>query len=143
MLKHLLCLTAIVALAACEAPQQLSDYRPVVDPAKSSPAKFENDLTACRNIAIQVEADYKERQQKEMVSGLIAGALIGAATGAIAGGGSSHKSDYILAGTAVGAAGGAASGDHTYDLVKYGPRRIVDRCMAERGHAILNDIGRG
>lgn len=143
MLKPILALLVATTVAACEAPQQLTDYRPVVDPAKSDPGKFENDLVACRNIAVQVEAEYKKRQQQEAVAGLIAGALVGAATGAIAGGGSSHKSDYILTGTAIGAAGGAASGDHTFYLVKYGPRRIVDRCMADRGHTILNDIGRG
>lgn len=132
----------ITTLTACEAPDQLTDYRPVIDPGRTNAAKFENDLVACRNIAVKVEADYKKKQQNEMVAGLIAGALVGAATGAIAGGGTGNKSDYILAGTAVGAAGGAASGDHTYDLVKFGPRRIVDRCMTERGYAVLNDPGK-
>ena len=46
-------------------------------------------------------------------------------------------------GAASGMAAGAANNDYTQDLVKFGPRRIVDRCMADRGHTILNDIGRG
>lgn len=142
-MKKLISLTCLIAtLAACEAPEQLTDYRPVVDPGRTNAAKFERDLVACRNIAIKVEADYKKKQQNEMVAGLIAGAIVGAATGAIAGHRTAYKSDYILAGTAIGAAGGAGSGDHTYDLVKFGPRRVVDRCMTERGYAVLNDPGR-
>ncbi|MFT4177833.1 MAG: hypothetical protein QM627_14445, partial [Luteolibacter sp.] len=60
-----------VALAACCAltlagcVQPLAEYTPVVDPARTNPAKFQSDLTACRNLALKVEADYKERQQKE------------------------------------------------------------------------------
>lgn len=46
-------------------------------------------------------------------------------------------------GAASGMATGAATDDYTDDLVKFGRRRIVDRCMTERGHVILNDPGRG
>lgn len=129
---------AFLALSACEPVKPLTDYRPVVDPARTNQAKFERDLVECRNLAIKVEADYKARQQKEMgqnmMVGIVAGALLGAAVG---------NSDYAAAGALYGGAAGAAAGDYTHDLVTYGPRRIVDRCMAERGHRILNDIGRG
>lgn len=143
MRKLVVCTLLVSTLAACEPPEQLTDYRPVVDPGRTNAAKFESDLVACRNIAVTVEADYKKKQTDQMVAGLIAGALVGAATGAVVGNNTGYKNDYILAGTAAGAAGGAASTDYSYDLVKFGPRRIVDRCMADRGHSILNDPGRG
>lgn len=127
---------AVALLSAC-VQQPLTEYRPVVDPSKSSPAKFEKDLTACRNIALQAEAEYKKRQDEELAGNLMAGILIGAIAGAAVG----DSGNYAAAGAAYGAAAGAAATDT--ELAKGGPRRIVDRCMAERGHAILNDLGRG
>lgn len=130
-------LLAVFLVAAC-VTEPLADYRPVVDPARSNSAKFEKDLVACRNLALKVEADYKKRQGDEMMTNMVVGALLGAAVGAAVG-----NSDTAAYGAAAGAAGGAAAGDYDQDLVKFGPRRIVDRCMADRGHSILNDIGRG
>lgn len=131
------------ALAACEPPVQLKDYSPVIDTAHVSQARYNRDLQDCRNIALKVEADYKERQQKELGQRLVAGLIVGAITGAAFGSNQSNQGDYIAAGAAYGAAAGAASNDYTYDLVKFGPRRVVDRCMAGRGYRVLNDIGRG
>lgn len=130
---------AALTLSACEPMEPLTEYRPVVDPARTNSAKFEKDLTACRNIALQVQADYQKRQQDQLAANLIAGILVGAALGAAIG----DSGDWAAAGAASGAAAGLANNDYTHDLVTYGPRRIVDRCMAERGHKILNDIGRG
>ena len=45
-------------------------------------------------------------------------------------------------GAVTGMASGAANNDYSHDLVKYGPRRVIDRCMADRGHRILSDLGR-
>jgi len=59
------------------------------------------------------------------------------------GGGTNYQRELTAYGAASGMAAGAATNDYSYDLVTYGPRRVVDRCMAERGHTILNDIGRG
>lgn len=139
----LIAVVASAVLAACQPVDQLADYRPVVDPGRTDAAKFESDLTACRNIATQVEKQYKDQQAKEVIGGLIAGAIVGAATGAALGHNSGNQGTYVRTGVAAGAIGGAASGDTDYDLVKFGPRRVVDRCMAERGHAILSDLGRG
>lgn len=138
MKKFTLAAAGIALLAACEPQVPLADYRPIVDPGRTNSAKFEKDLTACRQIALQVEADYKERQQKELAANIVAGLILGAVVGAAVG----DSGDWAAYGAASGAAAGAASGDYTHDLVKYGPRRIVDRCMAERGHAVLNDAGR-
>jgi hypothetical protein len=49
---------AIATFQACESIAPLTEYRPVVDYERSNPAEFESDLVACRNIALQVEADY-------------------------------------------------------------------------------------
>lgn len=62
---------------------------------------------------------------------------IGAVVGQAVGG----NSDWTAYGAAHGAAAGAASTDT--ELARGGPRRIVDRCLASRGHAVLSDAGRG
>ena len=138
-----LCASAMIALmlAGC-AVEPLSDYRPVVDPARTSPANYETDLTACRAIALQVEADYKQRQKDQMGKNLIVGLLAGAAIGAVAGTNSRYQGDLMAYGAVTGMASGAANNDYSHDLVKYGPRRVIDRCMADRGHRILSDLGR-
>ncbi|SOC11601.1 glycine zipper family protein [Rhodobacter maris] len=135
-------LAATLGLTACEPVQTLQDYRPVVDTAKIRPAKYEADLAQCRAIATQVEAEYKERQQKEIGQQMVAGLIVGALVGAAAGSHSHYQGSYIAQGAAAGAAIGATSGDYDHDLVTYGPRRVVDRCMTGRGYIILNDPGR-
>lgn len=137
-MKKFYVLLAPLLVAGC-VQEPLSEYRPVVDPGRTNAKKFESDLAACRNVAIKVEADYKKRQEQQLVGNLIAGLIVGAVAGAAIG----DSGDAIAYGAAAGAAAGAATNDYTYDLVKFGPRRIVDRCMAERGHKVLNDVGRG
>ena len=136
-------LIATVAITGCAELEPLTEYRPVVDPERTNMPRFERDLEACRAVAVQVEADYRKRQQEQMGANIMAGLLIGAATGAIVGSGSSYQGELAAYGAASGMAAGAAANDYSHDLVTYGPRRVVDRCMAERGHTILNDIGRG
>lgn len=136
-------LITALSLAACAQVEPLSEYRPVVDPARTNKVRFDRDLEACRTVALQVEADYKKRQQEQLGANLMTGLLVGAITGAVVGSGSNYQGEMAAYGAASGMAAGAAANDYTQDLVKFGPRRIVDRCMAERGHKILNDIGRG
>jgi len=121
----------------------LTEYRPVVDAERTNMPRFERDLEACRAVAVQVEADYRQRQQEQMGANIMTGLLVGAITGAVVGGGTNYQGELAAYGAASGMAAGAAANDYTHDLITYGPRRIVDRCMTERGHAILNDIGRG
>lgn len=142
-MKRVVFSLTLVALAGCEPVQTLSEYRPVIDPKARSSRHYETDLVECRDIALKVEADYKKRASDEMAANLFAGLLVGAVAGAVVGNNTGNQSDYIAAGAAYGAAAGSVSGDYTHDLVTYGPRRVVDRCMAQRGHVILNDIGRG
>jgi len=123
-------------LGACVS-EPLTEYRPVVDPSKSSPARFEQDLAACRSIALQAEAEYKRRQDEQMGQNIMAGLIVGAIAGAAIG----DSGNYAAAGAAYGAGAGMAATDT--ELAYGGPRRIVDRCMADRGHVILSDLGRG
>ena len=128
---------ALIGLGLSGCVEPLAEYRPVVDPSMSSPAKFEKDLAACRAVATQAETEYKARQEKEMGQNLLAGLLVGAVAGAAVGG----NSDWAATGAAYGAASGVAATDT--ELAVGGPRRIIDRCMTQRGHAILNDLGAG
>ena len=136
-------LIAVLTVACCAELEPLTEYRPVVDPERTNMPRFERDLEACRAVAVQVEADYRQRQQEQMGANIMAGLLVGAITGAVVGSGSDYQGELAAYGAASGMAAGAAANDYSYDLVTYGPRRVVDRCMAERGHTILNDIGRG
>lgn len=136
-------LIAVALLAGCAELEPLTEYRPVVDQQRTDMPRFERDLEACRAVAVQVEADYRQRQQEQMGANLMTGLLVGAITGAVVGGGTNYQRELTAYGAASGMAAGAAANDYSYDLVTYGPRRVVDRCMAERGHTILNDIGRG
>lgn len=135
ILKKLAIITSLVLLTACE-QQTLQEYRPVVDPAKSNPAKFEQDLAQCRAIATQAEANYKQQQNQQLTGQVIAGAVVGGLIGAAFG-----NSDWAAAGATYGAASGVAATD--FEQAHGGPRRIIDRCMTERGHRILSDLGRG
>lgn len=137
-MKIILVPVAALALAGCAPPQPLTDYRPVVDPARSNQARYESDLDACLAIATQVEADYQRRQNEELGRNLVIGLLVGAVAGAAIGG----NSDWAAYGAASGAAAGAGASEYSNDLVTYGPRRVVDRCMEDRGHRVLNDLGR-
>ena len=136
-------LAAALAVSGCAELEPLTEYRPIVDPERTNMPQFERDLEACRAVAVQVEADYSKHQQEQMGANIMTGLLVGAITGAVVGGGTNYQGELVAYGAASGMAAGAATNDYTHDLVTYGPRRIVDRCMAERGHAILNDIGRG
>ncbi len=134
-MRKSIALTSLIALTACVQP--LTEYRPIVDPAKSKPEKFEKDLAACKAIGLQAEADYKAKQDKEMGANIMAGLIVGAIAGAAIG----DSSDWAAYGAASGAASGAAATDT--ELAVGGPRRIIDRCMTDRGHVILSDIGKG
>tara|TARA_B100000768_G_scaffold76804_1_gene73194 strand:+ start:254 stop:658 length:405 start_codon:yes stop_codon:yes gene_type:complete len=134
MRSSLIITIAAVSLSGCV--QTLEDYRPVVDPGAKSSNQYERDLAACYNVAKQAEAAYQKRQEEEMGANLIAGVLAGALIGAALG-----NSDTAGASAIYGGAAGVASTDT--ELATGGPRRIIDRCMGDRGHKILSDLGRG
>lgn len=131
MKSPLLAAVCLIALGACTV-ETLETYQPVTATAVS-----QNDLAECRAIATAAEADYRKRQNDALVGNLIVGVLVGAAVGNAVGG----NSDWTAYGAATGAAQGVAATDT--ELAHGGPRRIMDRCLANRGHTILSDLGRG
>lgn len=139
MTTRLLALPLLGLLAACARPEPLYAYRPVVDPGRTDMSRFENDLAACRNIALQVEADQRTRANAARGGNMLAGALTGAALGALAGTGSGNQGNLIKAGIAAGTVSGAVANS---DPASMEPRRVVDRCMRERGYTLLNDMPR-
>ena len=141
--KTTFCVFTILTLSACASTDTLVEYSPIVDKQQTDMKKFNKDLVGCKSLALDVQADYKKRQSDQAMSNMIAGAFAGALTGAIVGSGSSYQSDLTAYGAAAGATSGAAVNDYTNDLVKFGPRRVIDRCLVNRGHTLLNDIGRG
>jgi uncharacterized protein YcfJ len=76
---------AMLAIAGCAELEPLTEYRPVVGPERTNMARFERDLEACRAVAVQVEADYRQRQEEQMGANIMAGLLVGAITGAVVG----------------------------------------------------------
>jgi len=137
MMKKFTSIVIVTTLLAGCVQESLTDYRPVVDPGRTNAAKFEKDLTACRTVALNAEAAYKKRQSEQMGANILAGILVGAVAGAAIG----DSGNYAAAGAAYGAGAGIAATDT--ELAQGGPRRILDRCMTERGHRILNDLGKG
>lgn len=107
-----------IAVAGCA-------YRPLVDPKRSDMAKYESDLTECRQIS-------------QKAPGAGAGALVGAGAGYAVGQvfarttGRAGVANEAGRGAAVlGAAGGAGAGAKN-------KRQVVKNCMAGRGHAVLD-----
>jgi len=135
MKLRILPVVTLCALSGCV--QTLEEYRPVVDSGASNSGRYERDLAACYSIAKKAEAEYQKRQQDELGANLIAGILAGALVGAAVG----DNSDWAKTGAVYGAAAGAANTDT--EMAVGGPRRIIDRCMTDRGHRILSDFGRG
>ena len=79
----------------------------------------------------------KQRQDALMAPNILTGFLIGATIGNASEIGSETRKDTTKQGAVFGALAGAVeSGDD----VKLGPRRIMDRCIANRGYDLLNDI---
>jgi hypothetical protein len=135
MKRGILPLVTLFALSGCV--QTLEEYRPVVDSGASNSGRYDGDLAACYSIAKKAEAEYQKRQQDELGANLIAGVLAGALVGAAVG----DNSDWAKTGAVYGAAAGAANTDT--EMAVGGPRRIIDRCMTDRGHRILSDFGKG
>jgi uncharacterized protein YcfJ len=132
----------LFGLAAC-APPNLADYRPVVDPSTTNMPKFESDLVQCRSIAVEARANYERQASAQAMNNLLVGAVAGAAVGSAVGAGSTYRGELTAYGAASGAAAGAASSASAQELARFGPNRIIDRCMANRGHVLLNDLGLG
>lgn len=120
--------TLPLALAACGYQPSLGDYRPVVDSYNTDMAAYEADRGQCVAVAMQAQAEYERQQRLKRESNMTIGLIVGA-----------------IAGAAVGVTLGALEGgpgETDYDPVT-SPRKIVDRCMKNRGYEILSDLGKG
>ena len=118
-------------VSACtEAP--LENYEPVVDRFLVDQVQYNRDITECRSVATGAMAQAKQRRDAQMAPNILTGLLIRATIGNASGIGSDTRKDSTKQGALAGA---AESGED----VKLGPRRIMDRCMANRGYDLLND----
>ena len=120
--------TLPLALAACGYQPSLGDYRPVVESYNTDMAAYEADRGQCVAVAMQAQAEYERQQRLKRESNMTIGLIVGAIAGAAVGG------------TLGALEGGLAETD--YDPVT-SPRKIVDRCMKNRGYEILSDLGKG
>ncbi len=124
MKRIALVLAGSIVLSACAHGNYVSGYSPVVDPKTSAHMDlYQSDLTDCRALAAQ------RNPERNAAAGVLVGALLGAAIGGAFGG------QYVGSTAATGAvAGGVTAGASTIA----GQRKIVDRCMAGRGYAVLD-----
>ena len=131
----------------------LATYAPVIDVQGQGydVGDFNKDLGECRVLGTQVQAAYKEQQEKERQDAF-ASAMVGAFLGAVVGQAVGDNNGYhtgrsatagALYGGAIGGAARASNMDYTNMLVKFGPTAIVDRCMKDRGYKILSAEGFG
>jgi hypothetical protein len=114
----------------------LENYAPVVDTYSVDLAKYNRDRAECWLIAIQAEAASKQWRDAQLGRNILAGAVIGTVIGSAAGIGTLNRSDNAKKGVVFGALVGTA--DSTEDI-KLGPRRIMDRCIANRRYDLLKN----
>ena len=85
---------------------------------------------------MQAEADSKQQRDAQLGRNILAGAVIDTVIGSAAGIGTVNRSDNAKKGAVFGGLAGTA--DST-ENIKLGPRRIMDRCIANRGYDLLNN----
>ena len=127
-------LSLFIVSACAVAP--LETYEPVIDQYSVDPVQYSRDIAECRSVAVQAMLQAIQRRDAEMAPNILTGLLIGAAIGNASGIGSETRKESTKQGAVFGAFAGVAESDED---VKLGPRRIMDRCIANRGYALLND----
>ena len=128
-------------LVGCGYRPSLQTCRPVVDSYQTDMTAFEADQAECITVALQAQAEYDRQQKAQRESNLTIGMVVGALSGAVIGSLSRDAGEGAVVGGTLGALeGGLAETD--YDPVT-SPRKIVDRCMKNRGYEILSDLGKG
>ena len=121
----------------------IAEYEPVVDPYNTDMSSFKSDLVQCRGIASEVKVKYDKQASKQALGNMVAGAVTGAVVAAAVGSNTNYQGDLAAYGAASGMAAGSAASNQYYALARFGPNRIIDRCMTNRGYKILNDLGAG
>ena len=114
---------AAAFLAGCAAP--MHSYQPLVDGDTTS-TQYQRDLEECRNFAMS-----KASAEETAAAGAILGALAGVALLALGGG----RGGW---GNEVAAIGAAAGGVQGYTEGAQGQQNVVKRCLAGRGHRVLD-----
>ena len=130
-----------LGVAGCGYQPSLSDYRPVVDSYTTDMAAYETDRGQCVSVALQAQAEYERQQREKRESNMTIGLIVGAIAGAAIGSASGDAGDGAIVGGTMGALEGGLA-ENEYDPVT-SPRKIVDRCMKNRGYEILSDMGKG
>ncbi|MDD5586419.1 MAG: glycine zipper domain-containing protein [Alphaproteobacteria bacterium] len=116
------------ALAAMFVAACASTYQPVVDMQGVDTYKYQQDLSACRQYAEQVNP--WESAGIDTLIGAAGGAALGAATGAVVG----SPAMGAATGAAVGGIGGGAYGGLSgADRQK----AIISNCLKGRGYKVL------
>ena len=100
----------------------------MVDSYNTDMAAYEADCGHWVAVAMQAQAEHDSQQRAQREANLSVGLIIGAIAGA------------VVRGTLGALEGGLAETD--YDPVT-SPRKIVDRCMKNRGYKVLSDLGKG
>lgn len=114
---------AAAFLAGCAAP--MHSYHPLVDGDTTS-TQYQRDLEECRAYAMT-----KPSAENSAAVGAIVGALAGVALLALGGG----RGGW---GNEVAAIGAAAGGVQGYNEGAQGQQSVVKRCLAGRGHRVLD-----
>ena len=141
-MRYLITAVTVCALTGC-ATNNLSEYTPVVDTYNTDMDKFQTDLIQCRGVAALAKVKYDEHASKMAMQNILVGAVVGAAIGSAIGDSTIDQGGFTELGAVAGAAAGADSAANAQLIAKYGPNKIVDRCMDNRGYAVLNDVGSG
>ena len=133
---------AAMATGCASGVDVMAEYRPAVDPEFTAIEKFEADLVSCRAIAAAQYDKYMSEAVAESLAAGLAGALTGAAAGALVGAPYGQSGYGARIGAATGAVVGVSAEAWRSDP-KGAAARVVDRCLVNRGHQVLSDLGRG
>lgn len=123
MKKVVTIVVAAALLAGCAAP--MHSYQPLVDGDTTS-TQYQRDLEECRAYAMT-----KPSAENSAAVGAIVGALAGVVLLALGGGRGGWGNEVA----AVGAAMGGVQG---YNEGAQGQQNVVKRCLAGRGHRVLD-----
>jgi len=123
-MRRVASLTLMIALAGCA-----QSYQPVVDTKGVDNAKYQQDLSECRQYAEQVSPAGDAATGG--VLGAAGGAALGAIVGAFSGGAGTGAAIGAASGGAVGAGAGGVSGVSEQ-------KRIINNCLRGRGYNVLN-----
>lgn len=125
-MKHIITIITAAALATGCATQGMgASYTPIIDTKGSDPVTVQADLTECQAYA---------RQTADAASAATAGAIGGAILGALfmaAAGGRGYRNEAAAVGALSGGLGAAGKAETDQ-------RTLISRCMAGRGHRVLN-----